>query len=52
LAVRLVDFLVAKSGCDAVRPATVAAILERPGKWEVLRTLAKKKLIGCEKLEK
>lgn len=41
LAVRLIDFLVAKSGCDAIRPATVAAILERPGKWEVLRILAK-----------
>lgn len=40
LAVRLVDYLVAKSGCDALRQATVAAILERPKKWEVLRALA------------
>lgn len=39
LAVRLVDYLVAKSGCDALRQATVAAILERPKKWEVLRAL-------------
>lgn len=43
LAVRLVDYLVAKSGCDALRQATVAAILERPKKWEVLRRRLLKK---------
>ncbi|CAK9020193.1 unnamed protein product [Durusdinium trenchii] len=36
LAVRLVDFMVAKSGCEAVHPVSAAAILERPVQWEAL----------------
>ena len=34
LAVRLVDFLVAKSGCEALRPDVLSGVLERPSQWE------------------
>jgi len=37
LAVRLVDFLVAKSGCDSVRPAAARAALEREASWAAVR---------------
>ncbi|CAE7208159.1 unnamed protein product [Symbiodinium necroappetens] len=37
LGVRLVDFIVAKSGCDTLRPENAAAVLERPSNWQALR---------------
>ncbi|CAJ1409226.1 unnamed protein product [Effrenium voratum] len=37
LAVRLVDFLVAKSGCDILRQEAAASALEQPGKWNAMR---------------
>ena len=36
LGVRLVDFIVAKSGCDMLRPENAAALLERPSNWQAL----------------
>ena len=40
LAVRLVDFLVAKSGCDILRQEAAASALEQPGKWNAMSDVA------------
>ena len=39
LGVRLVDFVVAKSGCDMLRSENAAALLDRPSNWLALRPL-------------
>ena len=48
LAVRLVDFLVAKSGCEALRPDVLSGVLERPSQWEAIRSPAEMDFIALK----